>query len=108
MICYVVIGCVMYVFFFFKQKTAYEMRISEWSSDVCSSDLAAGREIRCLDVLHELVNGNVPVINVGNGGIYHFGEVVRRHVGSHSHGNAGSAVHKQGGYSGWKYGGFFQ
>src|SRR3546814_19912318 len=30
--------CVFYVFFF-KQKTAYEMRISDWSSDVCSSDL---------------------------------------------------------------------
>src|SRR3546814_6876328 len=28
-------------FFFFKQKTAYEMRISDWSSDVCSSDLWA-------------------------------------------------------------------
>src|SRR3546814_7107252 len=28
-------------FFFFKQKTAYEMRISDWSSDVCSSDLCA-------------------------------------------------------------------
>src|SRR3546814_9095659 len=32
-----VCGC--YFFFFFKQKTAYEMRISDWSSDVCSSDL---------------------------------------------------------------------
>src|SRR3546814_5269499 len=30
---------VLFVFFFFKQKTAYEMRISDWSSDVCSSDL---------------------------------------------------------------------
>src|SRR3546814_5849866 len=30
------IGC---LFFFFKQKTAYEMRVSDWSSDVCSSDL---------------------------------------------------------------------
>src|SRR3546814_5232859 len=30
------------LFFFFKQKTAYEMRISDWSSDVCSSDLAVG------------------------------------------------------------------
>src|SRR3546814_10293945 len=30
------------VFFFFKQKTAYEMRISDWSSDVCSSDLFSG------------------------------------------------------------------
>src|SRR3546814_7920102 len=33
-------------FFFFKQKTAYEMRISDWSSDVCSSDLAAGMTAR--------------------------------------------------------------
>src|SRR3546814_8974612 len=31
------------VFFFFKQKTAYEMRISDWSSDVCSSDLSQER-----------------------------------------------------------------
>src|SRR3546814_2109702 len=30
----------LYFFFFFKQKTAYEMRISDWSSDVCSSDLS--------------------------------------------------------------------
>src|SRR3546814_16766393 len=30
------------LFFFFKQKTAYEMRISDWSSDVCSSDLFCG------------------------------------------------------------------
>src|SRR3546814_17784507 len=30
---------VVVIFFFFKQKTAYEMRISDWSSDVCSSDL---------------------------------------------------------------------
>src|SRR3546814_11085634 len=32
-------------FFFFKQKTAYEMRISDWSSDVCSSDLPCERHI---------------------------------------------------------------
>src|SRR3546814_2290475 len=37
MICGFVVGD---SFFFFKQKTAYEMRISDWSSDVCSSDLA--------------------------------------------------------------------
>src|SRR3546814_3016334 len=34
---YVVMFC-----FFFKQKTAYEMRISDWSSDLCSSDLSRG------------------------------------------------------------------
>src|SRR3546814_5343331 len=33
---------VVYCVFFFKQKTAYERRISDWSSDVCSSDLQAG------------------------------------------------------------------
>src|SRR3546814_6725339 len=47
-------------FFFFKQKTAYEMRISDWSSDVCSSDLimtsescANGTE-RCAEALAQL------------------------------------------------------
>src|SRR3546814_3363789 len=34
------------MFFFFKQKTAYEMRISDWSSDVCSSDLGLDGLIR--------------------------------------------------------------
>src|SRR3546814_8991129 len=34
-----------FYFFFFKQKTAYEMRISDWSSDVCSSDLLALEEL---------------------------------------------------------------
>src|SRR3546814_8772663 len=33
-------------YFFFKQKTAYEVRISDWSSDVCSSDLAEPRSCR--------------------------------------------------------------
>src|SRR3546814_10210931 len=33
------VSCYAGYFFFFKQKTAYEMRISDWSSDVCSSDL---------------------------------------------------------------------
>src|SRR3546814_1811566 len=35
----------MLCFFFFKQKTAYEMRISDWSSDVCSSDLKRARHL---------------------------------------------------------------
>src|SRR3546814_10904911 len=38
---YVCVECCL--FFFFKQKTAYEMRISDWSSDVCSSDLQRGK-----------------------------------------------------------------
>src|SRR3546814_7996284 len=35
----VIARLVIFCVFFFKQKTAYEMRISDWSSDVCSSDL---------------------------------------------------------------------
>src|SRR3546814_10811667 len=42
--CFVVCSaCASLIFFFFKQKTAYEMRISDWSSDVCSSDLLDGQ-----------------------------------------------------------------
>src|SRR3546814_10239064 len=37
--------CIFLLFFFFKQKPAYEWRISDWSSDVCSSDLAAAAGI---------------------------------------------------------------
>src|SRR3546814_3109919 len=42
--------CHSVLFFFFKQKTAYEMRISDWSSDVCSSDLEHGSVVPFLDV----------------------------------------------------------
>src|SRR3546814_8983381 len=63
-------------FFFFKQKTAYEMRISDWSSDVCSSDLVergAARLDRLLDqVLHqrlELGPGQLDVQVLGAGGV---------------------------------------
>src|SRR3546814_6417815 len=37
-------------FYFFKQKSAYEMRISDWSSDVCSSDLLEGQRLRELGI----------------------------------------------------------
>src|SRR3546814_3724917 len=39
--------CSVLLFFFFKQKTAYEMRISDWSSDVCSSDLLYRTCVAC-------------------------------------------------------------
>src|SRR3546814_9027049 len=57
--------CVSSGFFFFKQKTAYEMRISDWSSDVCSSDLAE-RDLDLPDVARK--------INAANG----WGKVARR------------------------------
>src|SRR3546814_5698783 len=46
------------MFFFFKQKTAYEMRISDWSSDVCSSDLLAA-------VRHQQLTGEGQFIYIG-------------------------------------------
>src|SRR3546814_6052496 len=43
-------------FFFFKQKTAYEMRISDWSSDVCSSDLRLeARDLLARDIDDRLI-----------------------------------------------------
>src|SRR3546814_16010733 len=72
----------LFLFFFFKQKTAYEMRISDWSSDVCSSDLAAqfardeGGEGR-------LAGGAVAVaeheVGAGNGAVLAGGVAAGRH-----------------------------
>src|SRR3546814_3398387 len=48
--------------FFFKQKTAYEMRISDWSSDVCSSDLdGLGLHAEVVEVSGEAVGGALGV-----------------------------------------------
>src|SRR3546814_3337802 len=65
-------------FFFFKQKTAYEMRISDWSSDVCSSDLTPGRAVAlqqhaalgegvCHQIVQHQVESNEGRIAVGRG-----------------------------------------
>src|SRR3546814_7318138 len=48
-----VVLCVHFLFVFFKQKTAYEMRISDWSSDVCSSDLLPQQLLRRRPSAHE-------------------------------------------------------
>src|SRR3546814_15992300 len=50
--------------FFFKQKTAYEMRISDWSSDVCSSDLLNLPDMHGYDVLKKLraAKVNTPIL----------------------------------------------
>src|SRR3546814_14033394 len=78
--------CHCFVCFFFKQKTAYEMRISDWSSDVCSSDLQLLRPGRADrqravavavpvagdafgDVLVERATANVQVLEITGAGI---------------------------------------
>src|SRR3546814_10888763 len=57
-------------FFFFKQKTAYEMRISDWSSDVCSSDLnaeaAANKQLPTADGMKLFLGGLADQIKANN------------------------------------------
>src|SRR3546814_2664514 len=62
-------------FFFFKQKTAYEMRISDWSSDVCSSDRRQGERLG--SVYNFMVNkreGTVEYAVMSFGGFLGIGE----------------------------------
>src|SRR3546814_452002 len=54
----------LYSFFFFKQKTAYEMRISDWSSDVCSSDLGPEPVVVALERVEHAAQ-RVPFPSVG-------------------------------------------
>src|SRR3546814_17371222 len=55
---------VSYFFVFFKQKTAYEMRISDWSSDVCSSDLGMGP----VEPAEAYIRSRVASLRAANGG----------------------------------------
>src|SRR3546814_10776466 len=49
-----------YLFFFCKQKTAYEMRISDWSSDVCSSDLGGAHPEPAADIVADIGQADLP------------------------------------------------
>src|SRR3546814_8274594 len=51
--------------FFFKQKTAYEMRISDWSSDVCSSDL--GQETTLFSIITNLLHFGMTIVGLDYG-----------------------------------------
>src|SRR3546814_1660951 len=83
----------MLLFFFFKQKTAYEMRISDWSSDVCSSDLVSGGKgaininvlwemggaQQILEGVLERTKGLVAGVTCGAGMPYKLSEIAARH-----------------------------
>src|SRR3546814_9515232 len=86
-----VCGCSAY--FFFKQKTAYEMRISDWSSDVCSSDLAVDQ----YGGLSRMVNRNddtVTAVLVGGRAVFLDGELTDL-VGHQRTGRFLRAAHKE-------------
>src|SRR3546814_3232269 len=94
-------------FFFFKQKTAYEMRISDWSSDVCSSDLRiAGRldheHVLAADIFvnfHEnLFVGEAADARVGQGNLDIVGDGGRERLV----GIAGHELHGQTPKSKWR------
>src|SRR3546814_3583788 len=86
-LCFVLCVCYLFVcFFFFKQKTAYEMRISDWSSDVCSSDLwtwtrplnshqVSGREADIYVKIQEapMQSLNILIAGAGLGGLAEIG-----------------------------------
>src|SRR3546814_14118364 len=70
------IMCMLVIFtliFFFKQKTAYEMRISDWSSDVCSSDLSSAESESFSPIIKSLSSlaGGLDRANLGD-----FGHVI--------------------------------
>src|SRR3546814_4962784 len=70
-----------FVFFFFKQKTAYEMRISDWSSDVCSSDLL----LRIRDAargLSDTVRVAVALNLLTEEGLPHFHRLIATYLGN--------------------------
>src|SRR3546814_5261430 len=71
----------LFLFFFFKQKTAYELRISDWSSDVCSSDLHYNKALFILDpteISRPLAGKRVDVCEYPDGRleICHWGHVL--------------------------------
>src|SRR3546814_10905671 len=74
-------------FFFFKQKTAYEMRIRDWSSDVCSSDLVGQQRPRAVleDNLAKLgiVDPMLPVAQIPDAARHHDRYRVRNPLGAH-------------------------
>src|SRR3546814_3710274 len=69
-----------FFFFFFKQKTAYEMRISDWSSDVCSSDLRRRAQSR-----HEPALSVQPPVRPGNRAD-HARPAISQHIGKAAEG----------------------
>src|SRR3546814_10861135 len=72
--------CRVFNFFFFKQKTAYEMRISDWSSDVCSSDLSREGDYAPEQLLPQIDVVNAEIYDAVNNGVYKVGFATEQDV----------------------------
>ena len=63
---------ILFVFFFFKQKTAYEILTCDWSSDVCSSDLYSEKGGSNVFSVQELNVPKVPYLEMGGSNVFLF------------------------------------
>src|SRR3546814_21030038 len=90
-------------FFFFKQKTAYEMRISDWSSDVCSSDLRkrSFAPLHFLDRFHGMSRGTFLVRSVHGGDITVVDAHSDRSFARHAHDTFGIGLITEGAQRSW-------
>ena len=70
--------------------------------------ISAGGEVRGLDISHQPLGVNITVVNIGHAGIDHLAQIVRRHVGGHTHGDARGTVDQQVRYTGRHHGRFLQ
>ena len=65
-------------------------------------------EVGSLDMLHQFVDGDVVVVDIGHAGVNHLAQVVGGHVGGHTYGDTAGTVHQQVGYAGGHHGGLLQ
>ncbi len=66
-------------------------------------DKCCSREVRSLDMLHQFINLNIRIVHHGDGGTYHFFEIMRRNIGCHPYRNTGRTVYQQIRHTGRQY-----
>src|SRR3546814_3218438 len=88
------------IVFFCKQKTAYEMRISDWSSDVCSSDLMAQEVITLSDAMDRAMSNNLQIKQAAFQAALSEKDVLQAKMNLYPSANAGTSTN-------WNWGTFF-
>src|SRR5690606_33146193 len=72
-----------------------------------SVDDSSGREVWSLDILHQFMDLDIPVIDIGHDAVHHLGQVMGRHVSGHTDGDSRCPVYQQVGNVGRQYGRLF-